>query len=187
MTNATTEDRAMARVAVGGLGLGAVFGLVGDQLPLGAGHVLLLLVSSFGLVVGTALLAYWHLRLGRAMVGTGFAVLTVAEMLIWATGGPIVGDEASFAAGMAFYVPALLLIALPAALPVWVRVAGVLAAVPFGVLATAALTGGVPSGVLQDAGYGLLTIALIGWALDLLRATRSPALAAQPGEPRPAR
>ena len=187
MTNSTTEDRPMAGVAVGGLAVGAAFGLVGDQLPIGATHVLMLLISSLGLVMGTALLAHWHLRHRRVLVGTGFAVLSVAEMLIWATGGPVVGDEASFAAGAAFYVPALLLIALPAGLPVWARAAGVLAAVPFAALATVALTGGSPSPILQDAGYGLLTISLIGWAVDLLRGTRPPVPAARSGEPKPAR
>ena len=187
MTNATTEDRTMAGLAVAGLAVGAVFGLVGDQLPLGAAHVLLLLVSSLGLVAGTALLAHWHLRQRRVLIGTGFAVLAVAEMLIWATGGPVVGDQASFAAGVAFYVPALLLISVPGGLPGWARGAGMLAAVPFGVLATIALTGGEPPAVLQDAGYGLLTIALVGWAHDLLGETRSPAPAARPAEPKPAR
>ena len=166
-------DRTLAAVAVPGLAVGAVLGLIGDQLPLGAAHVLLLLVRSVGLVVGTTLLAYWHLRQGRALVGAGFAVLSVAEMVMWSTGGPLVGVQPSFGAAVAFYVPALLLIGLPAVLPVWSRVAGLLAAVPFGALATRTLTGGTHVGVLQEAGYGLLTVALIGWALHLLRESRT--------------
>jgi hypothetical protein len=173
----TTDDRALAGLVVGGLAVGAVLGLIGDQLPLGTTHVLLLLISSLGLVVGTALLAYWHLRRRRALVGAGFAILTVAEMLIWATGGPLVGGEESFAAGAAFYVPALLLVAAPAVLPVWARVAAGLAAVPFGALATVTLTGGAPAPVLQDVGYGLLTVALIGWAIDVLRESRTESVA----------
>lgn len=177
----------MAGLMIGGLAVGAVLGLAGDQLPVGSAHVLLLLVSSVGLVVGTALLTCWHLRRGRALVGAGFAILTVAEMLIWATGGPVVGDEASFAAGVAFYVPALLLVAVPAVLPVWARAAAVLAGVAFGALATVALTGGAPAPVLQDAGYGLLTLSLVGWALDVLRDIRSPAPAVGSGQPTPSR
>ena len=173
--DSTTTERAVAVTAVGGLAVGAVLGLLGDRLPLGAAHVLLLLVSSVGLVVGTMLLAIWHLRRGRVLVGAGFAVLTVAELMVWAGGGPLVGDDASFAAAVAFYVPALLLIGLPPVLPVWSRLAAALATVPFGALATITLTGGTPPPPLQDAGYGLLTVALVGWAVDVLRESRPAA------------
>ena len=184
-TTRAAAERGLAAVAVPGLAVGAVLGLVGDQLPLGAAHVLMLLASSVGLVVGTALLAYWHLRQSRALVGAGFAVLTVAEMVMWSTGGPLVGVQSSFGAAVAFYVPALLLIGVPAVLPVWSRVAGALAAVPFGALATITLTGGDHVRVLQEVGYGLLTVALIGWALHLVREFRSSA--GLRGEPEPAR
>jgi hypothetical protein len=169
----TTEERTIAALVVGGLAVGAVLGLAGEQVPIGSAHVLMLLVSSVGLVTATALLTYWHLRRGRVLVGAGFAVLTVAEMLIWGGGGPAFGREETFAAGVAFYVPALLLVAAPAVLPIWSRAAAALATVPFGALATIALTGGTPAAVLQDAGYGLLTISLIGWALEILRESRT--------------
>ena len=183
----TTDDRSLAILVAGGLAIGAVLGLIGDQLPLGATHVLMLLLSSVGLVVGTVLLALWHLRRGRTLVSAGFAILTVAEMLIWATGGPVVGDEASFAAGVAFYLPALLLVAVPAVLPPWSRAAAALATLPFGALAVIELTGGTPSAVLQDAGYGLLTISLIGWALQIVRESRTAPEAGRLGESEPVR
>ena len=179
----TTEERTIPGLVVGGLAVGAVLGLLGDELPKGATHVLMLLVSSVGLVTATALLTYWHLRRGRALIGTGFGILTVAEMLIWAGGGPAFGREETFAAGVAFYVPALLLVAVPAVLPVWSRAAAALAAVPFGALATIALTGGTPAPVLQDVGYGLLTVSLIGWALEIRRESRTAPAAARLGEP----
>lgn len=163
----------MAGLVVGGLAVGAVLGMAGEQLPVGPAHVLMLLASSVGLVTATALLTSWHLRRGRAMVGTGFAVLTGAEMLIWAGGGPAHGGDDAFAAGVAFYVPALLLVALPAVLPTWSRAAAALAVVPFGALGIIALTGGTPAPALQDAGYGLLTVSLIGWAVDILRDGRT--------------
>lgn len=187
MNETTTTDRTVAVTAVGGLGAGAVLGLVGDQLPLGAAHVLLLLVSSVGLVVGTSLLAGWHLRRGRVLVGTGFAVLTVAEVMVWAGGGPLVGGDASFAAAVAFYVPALLLIGLPPVLPVWSRLAAALAAFPFGALATVTLTGHAPPPLLQEAGYGLLTVSLVGWAIGVVRESRPAARDADRREPEPAR
>ena len=183
----TTEDRTVAILVAVGLAVGAVLGLIGDQLPLGATHVLMLLVSSVGLVVGTVLLALWHLRRGRTLLGAGFAILTVAEMLIWATGGPLMGDEASFGAGVAFYVPALLLVAVPAVLPLWSRAAAALATLPFGGLAVTELTGGTPWAVLQDAGYGLLTLSLIGWALEIVRESRTAPAAGRLGEPERAR
>lgn len=186
-TTARDGDRTVAAMTVGGLATGAVLGLGGEQFPVGSAHVLMLLLSSVGLVVATALLAYRHLRRGRALVGAGFGILTVAEMLMWSTGGPLVGGHGSFAAAVAFYLPALLLISVPPVLPVWARAAGVLAAVPFGTLATIALAGGTPAAALQDAGYALLTVALIGWALEVVRGSGPRAADAHRQDREPAR
>ena len=103
---------------------------------------------------------------------TGFALLAVAEAVMssgTAASGP--GAMPAFGAGVALYVPALLLVSLPRGFPIWSRVAGTVAAVPF--LAEAVLVFDnrpqPPTGPLPSAGYALMTIASVGWIIQVLR------------------
>lgn len=84
------------------------------------------------------------------------------------------GGEASFAAAVLFFAPALLLISLPPRFALWARIAGALATVPFGIYAGIFLLGGNPAEVLEIAGYLLLSVAVIGWAVDVVRSRESP-------------
>jgi hypothetical protein len=72
-----------------------------------------------------------------------------------------------------FYVPALLLISVPPRFALWARAAGALAVLPFGIHAVVFLLGGNPAEILQIAGYLLLSVAVIGWAVDVVRSARS--------------
>ncbi len=168
-----TSERA---VIVGGLLVGIVLGLGGNVPGEGSLQNLLLVVSSIGLTVASVLLALREARHNMDLVAAGFAVLAVAEMILWVGGTPdrIEGIGASFAAAMAFYVPALLLISLPSRFTLWARIAGALAVVPFGISAVMYLAGtDQPPEVLEAVGYLLLTVAVIGWIVDIVRSVRS--------------
>lgn len=159
---------------VGGLAMFVVLGLVANIPGEGALQDLLHAVSSVGLVVAGALLALSEARRGADLVAAGFAIFAVAEVIIWVGGGTTgPASEAPFAAATLFYVPALLLISAPPRFPFWVRAAGALAAVPFGIHAVVFLLGGNPDEILEIAGYLLLSVAVIGWAADVVRSTRS--------------
>jgi hypothetical protein len=69
------------------------------------------------------------------------------------------------------YVPALWLIGVPAGLWLWLRIIVVLASIPFGVAAAKIFWGHIiPStSPLPGIGYGLLTLAIIGWIISILR------------------
>jgi hypothetical protein len=161
-------------IIAGGLLVGVVLGMAGNIPTEGWLQNLLFAVSSVGLTAATALLILREARRGDDLVAAGFAIFTIAEIIIWVGGGPTgPGGEAPFAAATLFYAPALLLISVPLRFAFWARAAGALAAVPFGVHALVFLLGGNPAEVLQIAGYLLLSVAAIGWAVDVVRSARS--------------
>ena len=161
-------------IIAGGLLVGVVLGMAGN-VPTGSWlQNLLFAVSSIGLTVAGVLLVLRETRRGADLVAAGFAIFAVAETIIWVGGGttgPV--SEAPFAAATLFYVPALLLISAPPRFAFWARAAGALAAVPFGIHAVVFLLSGTPSEGLQIAGYLLLSVAVIGWAMDVVRSARS--------------
>ena len=161
-------------IIVGGLLVGVVLGMAGNVPQEGWLQTLLYAVSSVGLTAATALLILREARRGNDLVAAGFAIFTIAEIIVWVGGGPTgPGGEAPFAAAVLFYVPALLLISVPPRFAFWTRAAGALAALPFGIHAVVFLLGGNPAEVLQIAGYLLLSVAVIGWAVDVVRSARS--------------
>lgn len=158
----------------GGLLVGVVLGMVGNVPPVGWLQTLLFAVSSVGLTVAAALLVLREARCGADLVAAGFAIFTVAEIIIWVGGGTTgPAGEAPFAAATLFYVPALLLISAPPRFALWARVAGALATVPFGSHAGVFLLGGNPAEILEIVGYLLLSVAVIGWAVDVVRSRKS--------------
>ncbi|MGH8871067.1 MAG: hypothetical protein ACRDWS_03745 [Acidimicrobiia bacterium] len=162
---------AASKVTIAGLVVGAVLGQVGGALGVGTAQTVLFATSSVGFTVGAVLLAARHLGRSEVLVGAGFAILAVAETMIWTAGGPEQGGEASFAGATLFYVPALLMISLPVVFRSWVRVVGALAALSFGIHAYLFLLGAEPTS--QDipalVGYVLLTLALVGWIVSVVR------------------
>jgi hypothetical protein len=166
-----TGERA---IIAGGLLVGVVLGMAGNIPAEDWLRNLLFAVSSIGLMVAGVLIVLREARRGADLVAAGFAIFAVAEIIIWVGGGTTgPASEAPFAAATLFYVPALLLISVPPRFVLWARVAGALAALPFGIHATVYLLGGNPAEILQIAGYLLLSVAVIGWAVDAVRSARS--------------
>ena len=153
---------------VAGLAMGVVLGMSGNFFKPGAVQNFLYALSSMGLVAAVPVLAIRQARAGRMLPAAGFIVLAVAEMLIW-TGGP--GSLASFAAGVMFYVPALLLISLPSGLPPAARIIGAVAALPWAIFAGAYLIDpkAAPILALQIVGYLLFSAAAVSWLVVAVR------------------
>lgn len=170
-TGVSRRLTASSQVIVAGLVVGALLGQVGGALGVGAAQTFLFAVSSVGLTVGAILLALRHLERHEPLVAGGFAILAVAEMILWSGGGPEQGGEVSFAVATLYYVPALIMISLPAGLPRWARTFGVLAVFPFGLHAVLFLLGREPTSQGPPAiiGYVLLTLAVIGWIVSVIR------------------
>lgn len=163
-----TQTRALT---VGSLAVGAVLGFGGNFLAPGAPQTVAHGISSIGLVVASALLALSFLRRGRDAVAAGFLLLTIAEIVLWNNGREGQIATIGFAASVLFYAPALLLVSLPPAFPVWSRAAGALSGLAFGAHGGLFLLGSPqpPDGPIAIAGYALLTVALVGWIVATLR------------------
>lgn len=157
-------------ITMGALAVGAVLGFAGNFAPVGPVQDLMYALSAAGLIVGAVLIAVEHAAAGHGLAASGFVILALGEArLLNPTDAP--GGEASFAAGVLLYVPALLLIALSPWAPRWTRAVGALAAAPFAAHAVAYFAGAevAPDGPLPSAGYTLLTVAIVGWILTVLR------------------
>jgi len=161
-----------------GLTIGAVLGFGGNFIHVGQAQNVVYVISSLGIIMGSALLAAWFARQGRDTVAIGFALLALAEGIVLAglfLGASTLTDpegRASFAAGVALYAVAFPLASIPSAFPLWTRIVGMLAAIPFAAHALLWLLGYAPdpSGPLASIGYVLLVVTIVGWIIAVLRA-----------------
>ena len=172
----TTRHTATRWVVAGALAVGAALGFGGNFAPDGPVQDLLYALSAAGLVLGAVFLALEHAAMGHTLAASGFVILALGETRILnPTDAP--GGEASFAAGVLLYVPALLLIALSPLAPRWTRAVGAVAAVPFAAHALAFFADAdvKSDGPIPSVGYALLTVAIVGWIITVLRGLRTPA------------
>lgn len=157
-------------IIAAGLVVGIALGIGGSMVNRQPTYSIAEHLSSVGLITGATLLAIRFGRADRWMVAAGFGLLALAEAIILSA--PVSGaGEETFASGVALYIPALLLASLPQGLPIWSRIAGGLAAIPFAVHAGLNWLGQNPSpgGPAATAGYILLSVAAIGWIVHVLR------------------
>ena len=161
------------RVAVGGLLVGAAFGLAGTFAASPTLQATLWAIDSVGLVLATTLLAIKCLRAGADLAAAGFLVFAMGEsVLVSGTAAGPSGSVPAFAAGAALWATALVMISAPRLLPAWLRALGIVAAVLFAVTA-ARLFAGEPllptSSPLPFFAYPFLVANLLGWAWTLCR------------------
>jgi len=159
-------------VASAGLAVGAVFGLAGSFVQGEGLQHSFYEISSLGLILGCVLLTLKFFRAANDWVAAGFLTFGIAEAIMSVgTAAGDLGGQSSFAAGMALYVPAFLLVSLPKGMPLAPRITGVAACIPFGISAAKVFWGGqaLPSDPIVGAGYGLLVLTIIGWIWMLMR------------------
>ena len=180
-TSAHPESLLSHRILiVVGFAVGAVLGFGGNFLPAGPPQNIVYVFSSLGIIVGSALFAAWFARQGKSIVAVGFALLALAESislpgLFLVASAPTFPAAYTFAAGVALYAVALPLVSAPPAFPIWTRIVGVLAAIPFAVHALLWLLGRspAPEGPFASIGYVLLIVTIVGWIITALRAAPS--------------
>lgn len=167
------DDRSRA-IVVGGLCVGEVLGFGGNFVEEGDTQSVLWGLSAVGLILASVLLAVEHVSVGRRLAAAGFALFALGETRVLnPTDAPFA--EASFAAGVFLYAPGLLLIALSPWAPGWARAVGAMAAVSFAAHALIYLGGGSidSKDPLAGIGYALLTLAIIGWIITVLRSDQA--------------
>lgn len=160
-------------VAAVGLALGGVFGLIGTVVTEQHLRAASWGIDSVGLVVATSLLALRFFRKGNDCVAAGFLVFAIGEgVMLSGTAATLVESVPSFAAGTALWSAALMLTSAPVEFASWIRLAGMIAAILFGVVA-ARIFGGeqvLPTASpLPFYAYPFLVLTFIGWIRTLLK------------------
>ena len=168
-----TSDRSRDWIAAVGLGLGAVFGMAGTFVSQAPVRQVFWAIDGIGLVVASALLTMKFLRKGSDCVAAGFLVFAIGEsFLISGAAAGLEGGIPAFGCGVALWATALLLISIPKEFASWVRLAGILAAILFGLVA-ARIFWGEPllatSRPLPFFAYPFIVLTFAGWILSLVK------------------
>src|SRR5262245_41700776 len=154
-------------VAVVGLALGGVFGLVGTLLTQRNLQAAAWGIDGVGLIVATALLTLKFFRKGNDVVAAGFLVFAIGDsVMLVGTAAWLAESVPSFAAGTALWSSALLLTSAPKEFASWVRLAGIVGSILFAVTAARMFWGEqvLPtSSPLPFFAYPFLVLTLAGW------------------------
>lgn len=156
-----------------GLLVGAIFGALGSIFvnPVEL-QIILYEISSIGLTAASVLLAIKFIRENNDLLATGFLIFAIGEaiMTVGMSSGPV-GGQPSFGAGMALYVPGLLFISIPKGFPIWTRITGMAATIPFTIAAVRIFLGDevLSTSAMPGIGYGLLILTIIGWVFTLVK------------------
>jgi hypothetical protein len=154
--------------------VGGLLGLVGSFSPPAVRGVAWGLDGT-ALVVGTALLAMHHLKLGHELLAAGFLVFIAGQTLV--VSGSAMELEASspsFGAGVGLWAAALAMVSASSLMPLFARVTGIIASVLFAATALQ-IYGGTAltplSKPLPFNAYPFLVLTLFGWAWVHYRST----------------
>jgi len=157
-----------------GLIVGAVFGVAGTFASSASLRGLLWGIDGVALVVAGALLTIYHVGRGNHLIGTGFLVFVAGETLVLSTAAlPLDSGGPVFGAGVLLWAAALILVSVPGAMPIWVRVTAIIAAVLFTIVGVQLLLGqplDALSKPLPFFAYPLLAATMFGWAWAHYRA-----------------
>lgn len=160
-------------VAVIGLALGGVFGLVGTIVTEPNIRAASWGIDGAGLVVATALLTLRFFREGNDFLAAGFLVFAIGEGIILSgTAATLEASVPSFAAGTALWSAALLLTSVPKGFTGWVRLVGIIGSILFAITAARIFWGEkvLPTSTpLPFFAYPFLVLTFVGWIWKLLK------------------
>src|SRR5438132_101656 len=120
------------KLAVIGLALGGVFGMMGTFVSEPSVRAASWAIDGVGLVAATVLLTLRFFRAGNDTVAGGFLVFAIGEaVMLSGTARTLEASVPSFAAGTALWSAALLLTSVPKEFAGWVRVVGIVGSILF--------------------------------------------------------
>lgn len=158
----------LSAVAAAGLVIGGMLGMAGSFAPSAQLRGLAWGADGTALVVASALLAVHYLRRGQDQLAAGFLVFLVGQTLIVSGSAmELTASAPTFAAGVALWAAALILISTSTVYPVFVRVTGTIAAILFAITAARIFYGTqlTPlSKPLPFHAYPFFALTLFGWA-----------------------
>lgn len=160
-------------VAIAGLALGGVFGLVGTFVAQRNLQSAAWSIDGVGLVVATTLLSLKFFRKGNDVVAAGFFVFAIGEAVMLAgTAMTLAESVPSFAAGTALWSAALWLTSIPKQFAGWTRLTGVIGAILFAITSARIFWGAqIPptTSPLPFFAYPFLVLTFAGWIWSLLK------------------
>ena len=128
-------------------------------------------IDGIALVIASALLTVHFLRRGEDFVAAGFIVFAVGQGLIVSVAATsLTASAPSFGAGVGLWAAALLLISVPRAFPIVVRILGVASATMFAATSAQIFYGVAlhpKSEPLPSFAYPVFVAALFGWIWTL--------------------
>lgn len=160
-------------IAITGLSLGAVFGLLGTFIAQRNVQSAAWGIDGVGLIVATALLCLKFFRKENDVVAAGFLVFSIGEAVMLAgTATTLIDSVPSFAAGTALWSAALLLTSIPSQFAGWARLTGIIGAILFAISSAKIFWGSqvLPTtSPLPFFAYPFLVLTFVGWIWFLLK------------------
>lgn len=154
-------------LVVAGLVAGGVLGMAGSVVTGSDVRAVCWAIDGVGVIIATTILALTFVRSGRLEIAAGFLIYAIGESVM--LGGTAMSLEASvpaFAAGTALWSAGLTLVSVPRVFAIWTRLAGMIAAVLFGIVSLSIFRG-VPltpiARPLPFFAYPFLVLTFAGW------------------------
>lgn len=159
-------------LAAASLVVGGVLGMAGSFSPSSVRGVAWGLDGTV-LVLGAALLAVHHIKLGHEQLAAGFLVFVTGQTLVVSGSAmELSASSPSFAAGAGLWAAALALVSASSLMPAFVRFTGAIASLMFAVTALQIYSGTVLTPLskpLPFFAYPFLVLTLFGWAWNHYR------------------
>jgi hypothetical protein len=160
-------------LAIAGLAAGGILGMAGSMVASSSVRAVCWAIDGTGVILATAILALAYLRAGKLELAAGFLVYAIGESVM--LGGTAASLEASvpaFAAGTALWSAGLALTSVPREFAIWTRLAGLIAAVLFGIVSLTIFSGRPLTPIAQPLpffAYPFLVLTFIGWIWAIIR------------------
>jgi hypothetical protein len=161
------ESRILPMASVG-LVIGAALGLGGTFAPSDSLRGLAWGLDGIALVVAASMLTIHHVRGGNELLAGGFLVFAVGQSLVVSGAAmDLVASTPSFGAGAGLWAASLAIVSAGRVMPLWVRGAGLVAAILFAVVALQIFSGKALTPLSEPLpffAYPFLVATLLGWA-----------------------
>ena len=163
------KNNRLILIASVSLVVGGVLGMVGSFLPFPLRGVVWGLDGT-ALILGSALLAVHHIKLGNEQMAAGFLIFVAGQTLVVSGSAmELAASSATFGAGASLWAAGLALVSAPPKQPILVRITGAIASVLFASTALQIFGGIVLTPLTKPLPFGaypFLVITLFGWAWE---------------------
>ena len=155
-----------------GLFIGGLFGMVGSFVTSASFRNLAWGIDGVGLILASALLTIYYFRKGLDVTAAGFLIFAIGESLILSSSGmDLDSNVSSFGAGTSLWAASLFTISFQKTFHLFIRCAGLLAAILFSVTAVQIYSAQPLNALTKPLpfyAYPIFVITIFGWAWTLI-------------------